>query len=308
MENKKALLTIGIPTYNRSNYLKECLEHICSQITDDIQIVVRDNKSTNYNFEEFIKPYIVEYGVIPYQNEVNVGGDANIIRLFEFCNTKWLIVLGDDDYLSAGALKYIIKTLKEHPDEIFIKFNSSYNGQIKGLQGFAKAMSNKYEFLSSFFTSEGAHNIEKTKDDLFYHYKYLSLKIAQIVRVMIHLRNIPNDTCFFTNQAILKTHGGDITWNRSELIIPYLTMLDLFYREREIFKDNVFRTIIGTLFRYISISDMPMKEKRYFYKQIYAKYGIFNTLHYSFRSVIRVILFHILGNNLYAKMMGHHNC
>ena len=84
MDNKP-ILTIGIPTYNRSNYLKQCLDYICSQITDEVLVVVRDNCSTNYDFWAFIDPYVKKYGVKAYKNITNIGGDANTARLFEEC-------------------------------------------------------------------------------------------------------------------------------------------------------------------------------------------------------------------------------
>lgn len=302
MENNSQLLTIAIPTYNRSHYLKECLHHVCSQINDEVKVVVRDNCSTNYNYDSFIKPYVDKYGVIAKRNIVNVGGDLNIARLFEECDTKWLLVLGDDDYLMEGSIESIVKVLKEHPDDIFIKFNSSYDGRAEGVCGFAKAMSGKFEFLSSFFTSEGIHNIEKTRQDIYVHYKYISLKMAQIIRVMIHLRGDENSSCFFTSKPILMKHGEDITWDHSELIIPYLTLFDIFWKEKGLFKNNIFRTIAGTLFRYISMSNLSFSNKYYYYKQVIIKYGVVNTIRYCYRSIVRVVLYHLLGDKYYTKV------
>ena len=67
VQNNK-LLTIAIPTYNRRAYLEECLNHICPQLNDKVKVVVRDNKSFNYDFDEFITPYKEKYGVEAYQN------------------------------------------------------------------------------------------------------------------------------------------------------------------------------------------------------------------------------------------------
>ena len=38
-------ITVGIPTYNRSNYLKETLESVLTQSWDDLEIIVSDNAS-----------------------------------------------------------------------------------------------------------------------------------------------------------------------------------------------------------------------------------------------------------------------
>ena len=289
MKNDK-LLTIAIPTFNRPNYLKECLESLCPHINESIQIVVRDNCSDNYTFEEFIAPYVEQYGVIPFKNDMNVGQDGNFALIFQACQTKWLLLLGDDDTIKPEALPVIIETLKAHPDDIFVKFNSDFVGQVSGISGFAKAMSGKTAFLASFFISEGFHNIEKGKNDTIFNYKFLSIRFSHIVRVMMHLRYNQNDTCYFSNYPILTTHGEDISWKHDELIIPYLSMFDYFRDERYLFKNNIFRTVACTLFHYIKNADLSSADKRYFIKQIFYKFGILNTIRFCNRTILKLCI------------------
>ena len=105
------LLTIAIPTYNRQGYLQECLDRICPQLTKEVELVVRDNCSDNYDFPGFIKQY-EKYCITFCQNKVNIGGDANIARLYEECNTPWIWVIGDDDCIRNDAVEAVLKIIK----------------------------------------------------------------------------------------------------------------------------------------------------------------------------------------------------
>lgn len=287
VQNNK-LLTIAIPTYNRRAYLEECLNHICPQLNDKVKVVVRDNKSFNYDFDEFITPYKEKYGVEAYQNVCNIGGDANFARLFETCTTKWLWILGDDDYIKPNIIEEIVTVLEQHPNELFVSFGSPNEGLITGIQEFAGEMKEMNAFANSFFISVGFHNMEKGNNDIFFTYKYLSMKISQIIRVMMHLKNDPTTTCYFTHKQILETHGFDTCWRHDEMIIPYLNMYDIFRKERTLFKNNIFRHVTGKLMHYISFSDLSFCDKLYYWHQIFVKYGYFNTIRYNIKNIIGV--------------------
>ena len=71
-------VTIGIPTYNGSAYIREALDSVISQITDDLKhrvdILVSDNASTD-GIGDIIKMYQASYPVkIEYsRNNTNIG-------------------------------------------------------------------------------------------------------------------------------------------------------------------------------------------------------------------------------------------
>ncbi|MBR7037253.1 glycosyltransferase [bacterium] len=63
-KNKQPILSICIPTYNREVYLKRLVDSIISQKefvdTDDIEIVISDNASTD-STKDMINKYINKY-------------------------------------------------------------------------------------------------------------------------------------------------------------------------------------------------------------------------------------------------------
>ncbi len=292
------LLTITIPTYNRSQYLVECLNHVCPQLSDSIKLEVRDNCSDNYDFWELIKPYQDKYGVEARQNKVNIGGDANWARIFENCETKWLWILGDDDYVSPNALSIVLSTLKNNPDEIFVKFNALKPGRFFGLSGFADAMKPKGAFGQSFFLSEGVHNVEKTKDELFFQYRYLSTSISQILRVMTHLTKVEDASCLFVEDQILEEHGRDITWSHFD-IVPYQALIfDIFRPYRKILKNNVYRDIVRYCWEFISNSSLSFIDKWYYYRLFIHKFGLFNTIRYNSKDITLTWVHALLNDKL----------
>ncbi len=298
----KPILTISIPTYNRSNYLKKCLDHICSQKTEDVLVVVRDNCSTNYDFWEFIEPYENDYGVKAYKNNINIGGDANTARLFEDCETEWLWVIGDDDYIKEGAVALVLETIANNKESIYIKFNAPYSGETIGIEGFCEAMKPRGAFAYSFFTSECINNIRLTRSMMFWHYRYLSTFCPQILRVIKYLTIEETGKCFFCKDAILLEHGDDVTWSRVDIVPYQLLIFDIFHDKKQLFKNNIFKAIISYCLVYIDSSDLPLKDKLYYYSLCFHKYGLFNVLRYNFIQIARIPLRIVLNKKLYDKL------
>ena len=196
MEIMNKLLTIAIPTYNRKRYLHECLDRICPQLTNEVELVIRDNCSNNYDFWEFAKQYEM-YNITFSQNKVNIGADANIARLYEECNTPWIWVIGDDDYICDDAISIVLSVIKNNSGVVYVKFNFPKYIETIGLVGFSEAMEGKGTFAKSYFTSECLVNAEKTKDYMFWHYRYLSQQNAQVLKIIKYLMDNPDgNACF----------------------------------------------------------------------------------------------------------------
>ena len=118
-DRKTPLLSICIPTYNRSKSLRICLLSILNQTRgyeEDVEVVVSDNCSDDDTMQAV--EWAREYGTLRYhRNESNVGAGPNFFLLSnelakgEFC---WL--MGDDDFLRKDALSRLILTMRENPE------------------------------------------------------------------------------------------------------------------------------------------------------------------------------------------------
>lgn len=112
------LLSICIPTYNRKDLLRVCLDSIFLQVTGTemasaIEVVVSDNASAD-STGQLIKDYQNRHPELKYfRNSENIGGDLNLANSVVKATGKYAWYLGDDDALAPGVLKYVLGILQK---------------------------------------------------------------------------------------------------------------------------------------------------------------------------------------------------
>ncbi len=122
-----ALLTIAIPTWNRSNFLEINLRNITNIVElrkiSEIQVLVVDNASSD-NTSEVVGNFQKKFNFVKYvRNDENIGPIANFLKAISVVETKYLHLLGDDDFLDEKYFEYIPKILNDQ-DYGVIFFNS----------------------------------------------------------------------------------------------------------------------------------------------------------------------------------------
>lgn len=115
--SEQKLLTLCIPTYNRGEYLEQQLKRLSSiyiELWKDITVFISDNCSTD-NTEEVVKKYInLPVVDIQYSKNIeNLGMDGNFVKCFRAAKTKYVWLLGDDDYIIPDKLPQVIELLKK---------------------------------------------------------------------------------------------------------------------------------------------------------------------------------------------------
>jgi len=109
------LISVAIPTYNRSAFLDLCLAQISKQMSGNeqyLEVIVSDNASSD-NTAEIVQKYISAGFPISYvKNSENIGADNNITQAFQLARAKYVLVLADDDVLVDDALSRIVSLLK----------------------------------------------------------------------------------------------------------------------------------------------------------------------------------------------------
>ncbi|MBT5492205.1 glycosyltransferase family 2 protein [bacterium] len=143
-------LTIGIPTYNRDEYLNLTLENIKESIGYykgdwNIEVVIVDNSSIDKT-EEIAKKFILQnkYLDIKYfKNILNIGFDRNVNKIMQCSSGDYVLLVSDDDLLENNCIKYLIKSI----DNIKVTLGVIY--------------------INSFLMSSDGHNIDKNNELLF---------------------------------------------------------------------------------------------------------------------------------------------
>lgn len=183
-------LTIAIPTYNRNKEIVNCVGSLISQFTNECCLLIIDNHS-QIPVEESLKDLLTDSDIQSktLRNSVNVGLSANIMRCFEYCETEYLWVIGDDDLAAPNAIETIFKYINKFPQSIFFNFvtpmvSRNNDIQTKGLNNFldgVDSISNIGFISASFYKA----SIFREKIRIGYHYGYsfyphLALIIASL--------------------------------------------------------------------------------------------------------------------------------
>jgi glycosyltransferase involved in cell wall biosynthesis len=113
------LVTLCIPTYNRSQFLEKCLAQIVCQkgFDERTEVVILDNCSTD-NTKEIVGKFSERYSNIKYfRNSENIGMERNILKVLTLGNGQLLKLLNDYALLLEGALEMIISVVLENVNE-----------------------------------------------------------------------------------------------------------------------------------------------------------------------------------------------
>lgn len=113
--NKRPLLSICIPTYNRGYILREVLDKYVndSEFDDDVEIVISDNCSTD-DTETVCREYASKYRNIRYfRNPKNIR-DANFYTVLDYGDGEYLKLLNDWTYCIGKSLQFIKDKIKEN--------------------------------------------------------------------------------------------------------------------------------------------------------------------------------------------------
>jgi len=110
----KPLLTIAIPTYNRSRELSLLLTCLAPQLTDhpEVELFISDNCSQD-DTQAVVRTFIDRGLTVRYVRQAeNVGSDRNFVTCFECAHGTFFWMCGDDDVILPGALEKVLAHLK----------------------------------------------------------------------------------------------------------------------------------------------------------------------------------------------------
>jgi len=130
MWDKKPLLSILIPTYNRKESLQKCIEYFIEEAYSlNIPVIVVDNHS-NDNTKKYLKEISKRFSNIYYkiQNK-NKWIDMNILEVTKLCKTQYWWWLWDDDGIIPWNLKKILTLLNKNKYDLILLNATLQNGK-----------------------------------------------------------------------------------------------------------------------------------------------------------------------------------
>ena len=222
------LLSIAIPTYNRSKYLREELENIIPQLIPykaEVEIAISDNASTDNTGEvvaELSRKY--DFPILYKHLETNIYFEDNFESAVNLTSGKYVQMAGDDDLMAPGFYDVLWSLIKHNYG--LIHFNrlscdvNCCNGKIydkqykeaifKGpVKEFVERVGTGPGFMTSLvFRRDCWDEGLKYKNKLYYGYNFL----GQLYQGAMHLKV---DCCYYYFPIILQrgnAHGFSKTY------------------------------------------------------------------------------------------------
>lgn len=121
------LLSICIPTFERTEFLKNCLNSIyiaSKNIKSNFEVCISDNCSSQ-NVKKIINFYKNKFFIKYNRNIENLGMGKNIIQSAMMANGEYTWIIGNDDLLFPKSLKKIFYILKSNKNVDFFFVNSA---------------------------------------------------------------------------------------------------------------------------------------------------------------------------------------
>ena len=119
-EGQRPLLTIAIPTYNRSSQLSLLLRTLAPQIAElpQVELLISDNASPD-DTEAVVNSFIAEGLRCRYiRNPINLDADPNFLQCYQQASGTYVWIFGDDDYIFPGTLNCLVQHLASKPVDI----------------------------------------------------------------------------------------------------------------------------------------------------------------------------------------------
>lgn len=112
-------ISICIPAYNRTNFLKRLLQSIEMQIWKDFEVIICDD-STGNDVELLVKEFRNSLPVFYYKNIKSLGTPANWNEAIKHAKGKWIKLMHDDDWFATETSLQQFAEAAENNDNCFI--------------------------------------------------------------------------------------------------------------------------------------------------------------------------------------------
>lgn len=114
LEDDSPILTIAVPTYNRSGNLAHLLRLLSPQLQKEprVELIISDNCSPD-DTPAVVKGFI-ESGLRCHyiRNAENIGPDGNFLQCYDLARGKYFWLFSDDDVIFPGSLGAILNLIE----------------------------------------------------------------------------------------------------------------------------------------------------------------------------------------------------
>ena len=118
------LISVVIPVYNQEKYIRECLDSLFPQCTEEVEVILVNDGSKDQSgaiCKEYVKRYSVNAKLIDQENSGSLRSRMNGIQ---HSAGEYILFMDSDDLLLEGALDTLIQTLHKKRYDMLL-FNAT---------------------------------------------------------------------------------------------------------------------------------------------------------------------------------------
>lgn len=114
------LISICIPAYKRTDFLKRLLDSVASQTFKDFELIVSDDSNDN-SVKDLLVSYNNKFAIQYFKNEPALGTPANWNFSISKAMGVWIKLMHDDDWFTHDqSLEFFAEAAKDKPDVPFL--------------------------------------------------------------------------------------------------------------------------------------------------------------------------------------------
>ncbi len=125
------VVTIGIPTFNRAELLKEAIESVLQQTYRNIKIIVSDNGSEDHTYRivEDLKKKSDDIQIHYTKFDTTVSVFENWLKVLELADSPYFGWLQDDDLIRSDFIEHAVASLLETHEATVYCCYAQYNDE-----------------------------------------------------------------------------------------------------------------------------------------------------------------------------------
>lgn len=148
------LLSIVVPVYNVSKYIKRCIESLINQDLNDIEIILINDGSTDDSLD-ICREYEKKFGNITVYSRDNSGLGATRNYGTNIAKGKYIAFVDSDDYVEKNMYKYMCTLIQKNDCDLCVcNYEMVYDKRIKSdskqINNTATIYSDKYEIIKEY--------------------------------------------------------------------------------------------------------------------------------------------------------------
>ena len=137
-------VSILVPVYNASRWLRECLDSIVGQTYTNLQVVLLDDGSTD-NSLAICREYADKYPFVEVYHQKNRGVAAARNALLDRVKGEYVLFVDADDWIERDAVSTIVDVLVRSKSDIVV-FESTTHNEYGAMSSNAVRPNDKEEF------------------------------------------------------------------------------------------------------------------------------------------------------------------